>query len=41
MHEYLGFLPKPVSLPDFPIKENRNWSRGISRGETEVSLYEM
>lgn len=20
MHEYLGFLPKPVSLPDFPIK---------------------
>lgn len=41
MYEHLGFPPHPVSLPDFAIKENRNRSREISGGETEVSLYEV
>lgn len=41
MHQYLGFPPQSVSLVDFPIKENRNKRKGISRGETEVSVYEV
>lgn len=38
MREYLGFPPQPVSLSDFPMKENINQSKEISRDETEVSF---
>ena len=41
MHQYLGFPLQSVSLLDFLFKENRNKSKGISRGETEVSVYEV